>query len=137
VGHSLELKQLGSRFSAAQLDQVSPSARAKWTSLVRNHAEALRRELSTLDGELQRTVFVNDDRAAQAGAAGISNNSSLLTAIDRLHKLVLAVDQAVRSSFAASSEVSESDGVKSVRFRSELSASMRLAGEIRQVVATQ
>ena len=137
VAHSLELKQLAARFTAAQLNEFTPSTRAKWTNLVRNHAEALRRELSTLDVELQRTLFANERRAPQANGVEISSNATLPVAIDRLHQLVLAVDQAVRSSFAASSDASQNEGVKSVRFRGELAASVRLTDEIQRAVATQ
>jgi hypothetical protein len=134
VAHSLELKQLASRFSAAQLDQFTPSARAKWFSLVRNHAEALRRELATLDGELQLIVFPNDGGIAEAERVEIGNDATLLLEIDRLHKLVLAVDLAVRASFAASSGTATNDSVKSARFRSGLATSLRLADEIRNAV---
>ena len=137
VAHSLELRQLGSRFSAKQLDEFTPSTRAKWKSLVRNHAEALRRELSTLDGELQRTLALNEGRAAQEDVFEISTNTTLLVGIDRLHKLVLAVDQAVRSSFAASADVSPGEGVKSVRFANHLVASVKLAEEIRRAAVSQ
>ena len=137
VAHSLELKQLSSRFSAAQVDGFTPSTRTRWTSLVRNHAEALRRELSTLDGELQRTLGLKEDGAPQAQDVQISNKATLLVAIDRLHKSVLTVDQAVRSSFAASSDVSLGEGVKSVRFGTHLAASVKLADEIRQAAVSQ
>ena len=135
LAHSLELKQLGSRFSAAQLDEFTPSTRAKWATLVRNHAEALRRELTILDGELQRTLPLNQSRTPQPTGVEISTSASLLVSIGRLHKLVLTVDQAVRSSFAASSDVSPSEGVKSVRFRTDLAASVTLADEIRQAAS--
>jgi len=135
VAHALELKQLGSRFSAAQFDQFTPSARARWFSLVRNHAEALRRELVTLDGELQRTVISHDGRTPEAEGIEIQANASLPSEIDRLHQLVLAMDQTVRSSFAVSSGTANSDGVTSSRFRKGLVASIKLADEIREAVA--
>lgn len=87
VAHSLELKQLGSRFTAAQLNEFTPSTRAKWTNLVRDHAEALRRELSALDGELQRTLFVDERRALQTEGVEISTSATLLVAIDRCTSL--------------------------------------------------
>lgn len=135
VAHSLELKQLGSRFPAAQLDQFTPSARAKWVSLVRNHAEALQRELSTLDGELQRIFPSNENGQPEAEQVEISTSAALLTEIDRLHRLIVVIDQSVRSSFAASSGSAHNDGVKSPRFRSELAASLSLAEKIRRAVA--
>jgi RNA polymerase sigma factor (sigma-70 family) len=133
VAHSLELKQLGSRFSAAQLDQFTPSARAKWVSLVRNHAEALQRELSTLDGELQQILTPN--QSGEAERVQISSSAALPGEIDRLHRLVVAIDQAVRSSFAASSGAAINDGVKSARFRSGLATAARVAEEIQHAVA--
>jgi hypothetical protein len=135
VAHSLELKQLGSRFSAAQLDQFTPSARAKWVSLVRNHAEALQRELSTLDGELQQILASNANARPEAERVEISTSAALLAGIDRLHHLIVIIDQSVRSSFAASSATASNDGVKNTRFRSELATSLTLADKIRQAVA--
>jgi RNA polymerase sigma factor (sigma-70 family) len=134
VAHSLELKQLGSRFSAAQLDQFTPSARTKWVRLVRNHAEALQRELSTLDGELRRILFANESGKPAAERAEISTSAAMLNEIDRLHPLVVAIDQAVRSSFAASSGAVTPEGVNKARFRGELATALRLAEEIRQAV---
>jgi len=135
VAHSLELKQLGSRFSAAQLDQFTPSARAKWISLVRNHAEALQRELSTLDGELQRILLADESGKPEIDRVALSTNAALISEIDRLHRLVVVVDQAVRSSFAASSGAVNNNGVKGARFRNGLATALELAEEIGQAVA--
>jgi hypothetical protein len=135
LAHSLELKQLASRFSAAQLDQFTPSTRAKWVTLVRNHAEALQRELSTLDGELQQILAANANGKPEPERVEISTSATLLAGIDRLHRLIVLIDQSVRSSFAASSATASNDGVKSTRFRSELATSLTLAEKIRQAVA--
>ena len=133
LGHSLELKQLSSRFSATELQQLTPSARTKWASLVRNHAEALRRELLTLDGELQRTISSsNEGRVPQAEASEILDDASLLVAIQRLHELVLATDQAVRASFAASAATSSAEVIKGAQFRIRLITSVKIADEIRK-----
>ena len=132
LGHSLELKQLSSRFSAKELEQLTPSTRTKWASLVRNHAEALRRELATLDGELQRTISAYEGRPLQAEAVEISDDASLLIAIERLHELVLATDQAVRASFAASAANPTSEVIKGAQFRIRLSTSVKIADEVRQ-----
>ena len=131
LGHSLELKQLSSRFSAAELDQLTPSARAKWASLVRNHAEALRRELSTLDGELQRT-FSATARLPEAADVEISDDAGLLASIKRLHELVLAIDEVVRASFASSSATSSVELVKGPQFGSKVTASIKIAEAVRQ-----
>jgi RNA polymerase sigma factor (sigma-70 family) len=135
LGHSLELKQLSSRFSAAELDQLTPSARTKWASLVRNHAEALRRELLTLDGELQRILSPGESRIPEVEDTQIADDASLLVAIDRLQKLVLATDQAVRASFAVSAGASTVEVVKGPQFRIRLITSVKIAGEVRQAAA--
>jgi hypothetical protein len=132
LSHSLELKQLSSRFSAAELEQLTPSARTKWASLVRNHAEALRRELLTLEGELQRTLLATDSAIPQAEAVEILDDASLLNAIERLHGLVLATDQIVRASFAASSAAASAELVKGSQFRLKLITSARIADEVRK-----
>ncbi len=132
LSHSQELKQLGSRFSAAELEQLTPSARTKWASLVRNHAEALRRELLTLEGELQRTLSDDEGAREEVAAVEILEAASLLGAIDRLHRLVLATDQVVRASFAASAENSAAEVIKGSQFRIRLNTSVKLADEIRK-----
>jgi hypothetical protein len=115
------------------LEQLTPSARTKWASLVRNHAEALRRELATLDGELQRTISLLGDRPTLVDAGDISDDTSLLAAIGRLHELVLATDQAVRASFAASPAASPAaEVIKGTQFRVRLLTSVKIADEIRR-----
>ena len=132
VGHSLELKQLSSRFSANELAQLTPSARTRWASLVRNHAEALRRELTTLDGELQRTLSANQNRAPEAEPIEITDDASLLSAIKLLHDHMLAMDQVVRASFAASAGTASVELVRGAQFRIRLVTSVRIADEVRQ-----
>jgi RNA polymerase sigma factor (sigma-70 family) len=131
LSHSLELRQLSSRFSAAELEQLTPSARTKWASLVRNHAEALRRELSTLDGELQRTLS-STESTPQAEAVELLDDASLLIAIERLHGLVLSTDQIVRASFAASSAGASAELIKGSQFRIKLITSVKIADAVRQ-----
>jgi hypothetical protein len=127
----MELQQLSSRFSVAELEALSPSARSRWFSLVRNHAEALRRELSLLSGELQPVFFAQSGRT-EIAAAEISNNADLLMAIERLAKLMLANDDAIRSAFTASTDNSAREVVKSSRFRVALVTSERSAAAIQE-----
>ena len=131
LGHALELKQLISRFSDEQLNDLTPSARAKLFSLVRNHAEALRREIASLRGELQPILF-NQNPRGEIGGVEISSNASLLLSVEKLHRLVLASDEAVRSAFAASSGTATGQLVKSSKFQIELAASEKLAEGIQQ-----
>ena len=131
LGHALELKQLTARLSEEQLNELTPSKRAKFFTLVRNHAEALRREIASLRGELQ-PIFFNQIPAAERADVEISSNASLLLSVERLNKLVLASDEAVRSAFASSSGTATGQLVKSSKFQTELATSEKLAQGIQQ-----
>jgi len=136
LGHALELKQLASRFSDKQLNELTPSTRAKWSSLVRNHAEALRQEIANLHGEL-RPIFFNQNPIGKTEGTDISSNASLLLAVERLYKMVLASDETVRSAFAVSSGTATGQLVKSPGFQTELAASEKLAERIRQAATRE
>jgi RNA polymerase sigma factor (sigma-70 family) len=133
LSHAIELKQLSERFSATQLDGLTPAARARLFSMVRGHAEQLGREAAKLRGELQPIFPTENDGANEAGE--ISNDAGLAPAIERLYKLVLENDEQIRSAFAASSDVPTSQVTKAPRLRLSLSKAESLAGRIEQVAA--
>lgn len=128
LSHAVELKRLSGRFSETELASLSPSARATWSIMVRNHAEALRREISLLCGELQPIFFANEGQFAE----GIESrgDADLAAAIAHVHRLVLANDEVIRSGFAASSGGSTSQAVKTPRFWVSLVTTERLAESV-------
>jgi len=113
------------------LNELTPSKRAKFLELVRNHAEALRREIASLRGELQ-PIFFNQIPTAERADVEISSNASLPLSVERLSKLVLASDEAVRSAFASSTGTATGQLVKSSKFQTELATSEKLAERIQQ-----
>jgi RNA polymerase sigma factor (sigma-70 family) len=129
VSHALELKQLSSRFSPAQLDTLHPSTRTRWLTLVRGHAEALRQEIAFLRGELQPIFFRG---GIETETVELSDNADLTSAIDRVYKLVLANDELIRSGFAASSDAATSPAVKSPGFQVSLARSEKFAARIQE-----
>jgi hypothetical protein len=135
LSHAIELKQLSERFSAPQLNVLTPSARAKWFSMVCDHAEALRRETSLLRGELQPILFPTETPRAETERIEISGDAGLLPAIERLYKLILANDEAIRSAFTASSSAATGSAVAAPRFRLSLAMAERLADSIRHTAA--
>jgi RNA polymerase sigma factor (sigma-70 family) len=135
VGHSLELKQLTARFSNKQLNELTPGMRAKWLSLVRDHAEALRQEIANLRGELRPIFFNNQSGRDVTAGIEVSSDAGLLLAVEQLNRLVLASDETVRSAFTASSGTAAGQLVKSLRFQTELARSERLAEKIRTVAS--
>ena len=118
----------------AELEALSPSTRSRWFALVRNHAEALRREISLLSGELQ-PVFFSASGRAEVAAIEISNNAGLLRESERLANLMLTNDEAIRSAFAASSDALAEETVKSLRFRVALATSERSAAAVQEFAA--
>jgi hypothetical protein len=135
LSHAVELKQLSGRFSTTEVAAISPSARIRWFTLIRNHAEALRRETSLLSGELQPIFFAG--QSLPAGEAGIDREADLAAAIARLHKLVLANDEVIRSGFAASSGASTGQAVKTPRFWASLAATEKLAESVLRLAAKE
>ena len=135
LSHAIELKQLSQRFSATQLDALTPSARAKLFSMVRGHAEALRLETSQLRGELQPIFFPTENDGGNSEASEISGDAGLAPAIERLSNLVLTNDEQIRSAFAASSAGPTSRAMKAPRFRLSLVMAERLAERIQQAAA--
>jgi hypothetical protein len=133
LSHAIELKQLEERFSAPQLNVLTPSARAKWFRMVREHAEALRRETLLLSEELQPIFFPTETPGAETGGFEISSDADLAPAIERLYRLAAVNDEIVRSAFTASSEAPATTLVKAPRFRASLAMAERLADKIRQV----
>jgi hypothetical protein len=65
-------------------------------------------------------------------AVEISDDASLLVAIGRLHELVLATDQAVRASFAASAAGPAAEVIEGAQFRIRLLTSVKIAEEVRR-----
>jgi RNA polymerase sigma factor (sigma-70 family) len=135
LSHAIELKQLSERFSVTQVDALTPSARSRLLSMIRGHAEALRRETSQLRGDLQPIFFATESGNAGSESGEISIEAGLAPAIERLYKLVLANDAQIRSSFAASSNGPATGTMKAPRFRLSLVAAERLADRIQQAAA--
>jgi hypothetical protein len=102
---AIALKRLINRFENVDMRTVTPDARAKWLAMIREHASAFERETAILREELQPIFF---EGAPSNGVEGIAINSDadLAVAVERLHKLALANNEAVRAAFTISSRSS-------------------------------
>lgn len=137
LSHAIELKQLSGRFTSTELEALSPSARARWVTMVRNHAESLRRETSLLSGEIQLVFFANENRGAGGEGVESSRDVELASVSARLHRLVLANDEVIRSGFAASSGAATGQAVKTPRFWVSLLTAERLAESVLRLAAPE
>ena len=122
------LKRLADRFTPAESRSLGADARAKWLSMIREHAEAYRREVEALNTQLG-TVFHAGGQEAPAEAMGDEN---VAQAAERLLRLSYEQDGAVRSAFTVSEEGGAASAIKSPQFWQGLAASERLASAIQQ-----
>ena len=127
--HASALKRLADRFTPAGARALSSEARAKWLSMVREHAEAYRREVEALRAQLS-PVFAAGGGGADAEPVGEADSAA--QAAERLLQLSYAQDGAVRSAFTISEGGGSAAALKSPQFWRTLAASERLAAGIQK-----
>jgi hypothetical protein len=103
--HAIALKQLINRFANVDMRTVAPDARAKWLAMVRKEAGAFERETALLRRELQ-PVFFNGAETDVTEPLSIDSDADLAAAVEKLHKLALSNNDAVRTAFTISSRSS-------------------------------
>jgi hypothetical protein len=127
--HAIELKLLINRFANVDMRTVTPDARAKWLQMVHEHAAALERETAALRKDIQ-PVFFSGSPAVAAEEIEIAGDVDLTRAVERLHKLALANNDALRAAFTISAQ--SSNTVKSPQFWRALLSAENLAAHIRK-----
>jgi RNA polymerase sigma factor (sigma-70 family) len=126
--HAIELKRLVNRFANVDMQTVAPGAREKWLDMLHEHAAAYARETAALRQEIQPVFFPGASAPPSEGGA-INSDAELAHAIERLHKLSLSNNEAVRSAFTTSSH-SSAAAVKSTAFWQALFKAEELAKKI-------
>lgn len=126
--HAIELKRLSNRFANVDMQTVAPGARAKWLDMLHEHAAAFARETAALRQEIQPVFFPGASATASEGGV-INNDADLARAIERLHRLALSNNEAVRSALTTSSQ-SSAVAVKSAAFWQALFKAEELAKKI-------
>ena len=102
---AIELDQLTTRFATADMQSITPDARAKWFQMLRLHATALQRETVSLRGQL---VPVFQSQSTTPKPTVISNDLELRQAVQELHVLVKSSNTAVGEAFTNSTHSSSS-----------------------------
>ena len=123
------LQRLTQRFSVEQLRTLNPDARSKWLTLLREHAQAVQRELTGIRQELRPF----SDSASTAGSqefSKIETDRDLQQAANRLFELCSATDQALRSAFTISPNSSNAAAIKSPQFWGLLKSAESLTTQI-------
>lgn len=126
MSHAGALKRLSNQFSSKEVQKLSPEARAKWLSLIRQHAHAFEQETKTLRQELQPIFSVS----SAANTISINNNEDILRAVDRLFKYGSTNDRIIRSAFSVTTNGVAVSAIKSEQFWSSLKSAEAVASAI-------
>jgi hypothetical protein len=124
--HASALRRLVGRFTPEEARALGVDARAKWLSMIREHAGAYRREVAALRSQLT-PVFGSHGEGARAQTPG-----ALAQDAERLLQLSYAQDDAVRTAFTISEAGGSAAALKSQQFRRTLAASEGLAASIQE-----
>jgi hypothetical protein len=98
--------------------------------MTRDHAAVIEREIALLRQDLQ-PIFLSNMSITGAEEFQITNDSEMGHAIELLHKVTLANNEAVREAFTISSR-SSSAAITSVQFWRSLRAAEQLAAFVRK-----
>ncbi len=128
--HAWALKRLMSQFSAEELRTLAPEARAKWLSLIRDHARAFERETASLRQELQPIFSPGSGGYGSGSEMSIAGDADIDRAVERLFELGSANDQVIRSAFTISSGGSANTAVRTAQFWRALGEAQSLAARL-------
>jgi len=130
--HAIELNRLVSRFAGVDMRTVAPDARAKWLAMLHEHANAFERETAALRQEMQ-PIF-GGTALPSTEDISIQSDSELARVVERVHRLALAGNDAVRSAFTISSQ-SSATAIRSATFWQSMQRAESLAKGIERYQA--
>jgi RNA polymerase sigma factor (sigma-70 family) len=125
-----ELKRLAQRFAHINMLSVAPDARKKWIEMIRQHADAYKRDLVALHRELQ-PIFFSETTLNVADDLAIEDDADLARAVERLYRLATANNDAIRQAFTISSQ-SSAVALRAAQFRRSLEGAAQLSNSISQ-----
>jgi hypothetical protein len=128
------MRRLAQRFSLEDLRTMSPEVREKWFSVIRSHARVFEQETRTLRQALQPIFFPQGSLGSAPVEIDITDDSSLVRAVELLFSLGAANDGAMRSAFAISREGAGSSTMKTAQFWRSLFGAEKLAAEIQRPI---
>lgn len=128
VQHAAALKRLTDNFSLERTRSLDANARAKFLSMIHEHALEYRRNVAELSEGLRALYRVN--QAANAITPIITNDHEMALAVERLLQSSYATDESVRAALALSDQGQSLGAIRSAHFWSVLSSSEKLAPAI-------
>jgi hypothetical protein len=128
--HAIELKRLINRFETFDMRAVAPDARNKWLAMIHEHAAGLEQKTALLRQETQ-PVFFPGASLSTAEEIPIQSDDDLARAVERLHKLTLSNNTAIRAALTISAQ-SSAVPIRSASFLQSLQRAEQLAQSIRR-----
>jgi RNA polymerase sigma factor (sigma-70 family) len=131
--HAWAVKRLTERFSAEQLRQLSPEARANWLAMIREHCRALQQINAGLRQELQPIFFLTSPTDNAEQGIEIKDDVDLMRAAERLLGICTSNEKLISAAFTVSSGSSGASAIKSPQFARSLKSAEVLAARIARV----
>lgn len=130
--HVFAMKRLVGQFTPDELRALTPEAKSKWMALIRSHARAYQAEAQGLRQALRPIVPPNTGSAGVSPVTGseITDDASLMRAVDQLFALASTNDSIIRAAFATTSESSGVAAIGSPQFSVSLRNAETLAARI-------
>jgi RNA polymerase sigma factor (sigma-70 family) len=126
--HAAAMKRLAERFSPDEVRTLDEGARAKWLSLIRQHARTFQADCGALRQEL--TPVLGGAATGSNEANEIADTEALIRAVTHLFEVSAANYNAIQSAFTISNDASSATTVKSPRFWRAMRDAETLAGKI-------
>ena len=127
--HVYAMKRLLGQFSLAELRTLTPEAKNKWVALIRAHARDYQNDVETLRRELQ-PIFAASSPGPGASGPEITDDASLVRAVEQLFSLAAANDEVIRSAFATSSATATTSAIGAAQFWQSMKSAESLAARI-------
>jgi len=130
--HGRVLKSLLERFTPEEVRALDAEARNRRIAMIREHADAFRRETAQLRQELEAVFFAMKPPEKTEEAIVINGEADLQRAIERLYELGASHENAIYASFSISSEGTATSVAKTPQFWQSLRSAEKLSAKITQ-----
>ena len=130
--HGRVLKSLFERFTPEEVRTLDAEARSRRIAMIREHAEAFRRETAQLRQELEAIFFASKPPEKTEEAIVINDEADLQRAIERLFELGASHENAIYSSFSISPDGTATSVAKTPQFWRSLKNAEKLSAKIAQ-----
>ena len=127
--HLGAMRRLINQFSAEQLSNLTPEARANWLGLVRSHARVFQQQSAAMRRDL-KPVFFSDASDDLPGASAIGNDEELKRAVQELFAAGVANDQVIRSAFTVTNQGARFTAIGTPQFWQAMKKAEALAAAI-------